>query len=100
MYIQQNCRDFCPEISPLPSFFSPPPFFLSLSALTHGGDSPQIEKYAKESVGYTSFLGPKDGGVYLDLFLFLPTAKPTGHRTVRVIVVVVCVVGGRSTLRS
>ncbi len=28
------------------------------------------------------------------LSLFLPAAKPTGHRTVRVVVVVVVVVGG------
>ncbi len=32
---------------------------------------------------------------------FLPAAKPTGHRTVRVVVVVVVVVvGGGTTLRS
>ncbi len=42
--------------------------------------------------------GPSGGGDRRWVSAFLPAAKPSGHRTVRV--VVVRVVGGGTTLRS
>ncbi len=49
-------------------------------------------------VGFESKQDFKNTRIFT-FFPFLPAAKPTGHRTVRVVVVVV-VVGGGTTLRS
>ncbi len=43
---------------------------------------------------YTRTCKANRGEILVPALLFLPAAKPSGHRTVRVVVVVVVVVGG------